>query len=135
MTVIQASSGTYRSRVDGTIVLSVEIEPRFRAEALALFGMPGTPLALAALRDGFQAVQDAPKEKIGPLCLLAVQWCKSDDFQAWARVENEDEAAYFIRSTCSVKSRRDLDVGEIAGATFQREIRGPFMQWGGERMA
>lgn len=50
MSIVEASAGTYRSRVDGTLVLSVEIEPRFVAAALELFRTPGTPLAIAALK-------------------------------------------------------------------------------------
>ena len=47
--IIQATSGTYRSRVDGTLVLTVEISPLHRTSALELFGMPGQAMALAAL--------------------------------------------------------------------------------------
>lgn len=130
MSIIEAATGTYRSRVDGTIVLSIEIEPRFRADALALFGMPGTPIALAALQTGYAAAGGAlqpPKPKTGPLCLLAVQWCKDPEFQIWADVQDEESAKQFILTTCGVDTRKDLDTNSHAAADFDDYIRKPYM--------
>lgn len=132
MSIIEAATGTYRSRVDGTIVLSIEIEPRFRADALALFGMPGTPIALAALQTGYAAAGgelQLPKPKTGALCLLAVQWCKNPQFQIWADVQDEESAKQFILATCGIDSRKDLDIGVIAAGLFDYEIRKPYMAY------
>lgn len=139
MTVIEASSGTYRSRVDGTIVLQVEISPIHRADALALFGMPGTPLALAALKVGHAAKSDEPaveeKPKGGPLAKLAGIWCNDPAFQAWltergdfAEPLDADRAAHVVRSWCAINSRAELDSDPKAEERFQRSIRGPYMK-------
>lgn len=47
--VIQFTSRTARTLVDGTLRLSVDIEPSFANAAFKLFSMPGTPGAIAAL--------------------------------------------------------------------------------------
>lgn len=138
MSAIEASSGTYRSRVDGTIVLSVEIEPRNAAAALALFGMPGTPLAVAALQVGYEAVKDSvttEKAKGGALAKLAGMWCNDPEFWKWIsklqheEVNNAFLAAQFIRETCGIESRAELDHNEDAEDKFHRFIRGPFQKY------
>lgn len=133
MSIIEASSGTYRSRVDGTIVLSVEIEPRFRAEALALFGMPGTPLALAALKPG-TVKSSSP---VGTKCLTAIELSRNRAFWTWVgfatmsgvALQTEAAAANFIRKTCGIESRRDLDGNEGAYSIFTKKLLTPFTKW------
>jgi hypothetical protein len=49
MTAILATSGAIRSLVDGTLRLTVDIEPKDAQEAFALFGRPGSPVALARI--------------------------------------------------------------------------------------
>lgn len=149
MSAVEASAGTYRSRVDGTLVLSVEIEPRFRAAALELFGMPGTPMALAALKvkaggdDGANRTQvkgapepPAPAEKGGPLSVWAALRCKEPEFQGWiARkagnviAPSEEGAAGFIRLLCNVESRAEIDSNPEAERKFHEGIRGPYSKW------
>ena len=132
MSVVEASSGTYRSRVDGTIVLSVEIEPRYRAEALALFGMPGTPMALAAFKVG--AKSDNPT---GELCRWAAIRCTEPKFREWASIfacdpsleDDESAVARLIRSVCNIESRAELDTNPAAAALFHNKIREPYSVW------
>lgn len=134
MTVIEASSGTYRSRVDGTIVLSVEIEPRYRAEALALFGMPGTPMALAALKS--QSSKPERKE-VGELCRWAAIRCGEPEFQRWmAEVHHwkgipvtEEHCADAIRNECGIQSRAELDTNPAAAGALHEKIRKPYAAW------
>lgn len=145
MSAIEASSGTYRSRVDGTIVLSVEIEPRNAAAALALFGMPGTPMAIAALQVGYAAVgepiiksypekDNSEKPKGGPLARLAGIWCNDPEFINWINktyvhgepLRGAEGAADCIRSICDIDSRAELDSNEHAAELFHSMIRGPY---------
>jgi len=143
MSAIEASSGTYRSRVDGTIILSVEIEPRNASAALALFGMPGTPMALAALQVGY-AQADAPKSesppqpekpKVGPLAKLAGIWCADPEFWAWLKSEhphqewNAETSAEYIRGLCGIESRAELDHDPEAEALFHTYIRANFSKY------
>lgn len=158
MSVIEASSGTYRSRVDGTIVLSVEIEPRNAAAALALFGMPGTTMALAALKDGYVAakdvhIEDTPeKPKGGALSQLAGMWCNENEFYYFIRpvydvfmggngngygdvTPNDDfdgvlskYCAHCIKVICEINSRAQLDHDPVAAEKFHKLIRGPYQK-------
>lgn len=148
MTVIEASSGTYRSRVDGTIVLSVEIEPRFRAEALALFGMPGTPMALAALKPAIHEPGKADKPKGGLLSQWCAMRCDEVEFHDWLRehfethwwsalkfvgadhgkVKASDVAAECVRRICGVKSRAEFDHDPRAAARFDQYVRHPWQK-------
>jgi hypothetical protein len=137
MSIIEASSGTYRSRVDGTIVLSVEIEPRYRAEALALFGMPGTPMALAGLKS--QSAKTEPKTEggVGYWCWQAITLCRDEKFREWistaslgtAPATTEAQAAEVIRRRCKVASRNEFDTDKVARDRFITLIQRPFKQW------
>lgn len=143
MSAIEASSGTYRSRVDGTIVLSVEIEPRNAAAALALFGMPGTPMAIAALQVGYAAVgepiiksypekDNSEKPKGGPLAKLAGIWCHDPEFWKWLETDPDNAchsaqgAAHCLYAICGIESRVELDNDPAAAERFHRLIRGPY---------
>ena len=135
MSVIEASSGTYRSRVDGTIVLSVEIEPRYRADALALFGMPGTPMALAALKTG--ARLEVPKTRIGQYCMQAVELCRDTRFWDWVAfatlraelISSETAAVDYVKRVCGLESRKDLDTDDEARQRFDVRLFRPFNSW------
>lgn len=137
MNVIEASSGTYRSRVDGTIVLSVEIEPRFRAEALTLFGMPGTPMALAALRIAKPKLEKVEGGGIGHWCWQAVATCREQTFWEWIRFaslqgkapSNEAEAAEIVKHVCGIETRSELDTNLKARETFQCKFLTPYKDW------
>lgn len=50
-----------RTRVDGSLSITVEIDPRHAAQAFALFGQPGTPVAVARLTN--EAANSAAKPK------------------------------------------------------------------------
>lgn len=143
MSAIEASSGTYRSRVDGTIVLSVEIEPRNAAAALALFGMPGTPMAIAALQVGYAAAgepiiksypekDNSEKPKGGPLAKLAGIWCHDPEFWKWLETDPDNAchsaqgAAHCLYAICGIESRVELDNDPAAAERFHSMIRGPY---------
>ena len=128
MTAIAATTGTIRSRVDGTLVMTIEFEPNNAQDAFKLFAAPGTQVAIAALQDGYAAAPlVAPKPKPGPLCQLAVQWCKDPQFQIWADVRDEEAAKQFILAECEIESRKEIDTK--AAARFEAYFRKPFMMF------
>ncbi|MES2958498.1 MAG: hypothetical protein V4792_09930 [Pseudomonadota bacterium] len=150
MSIIEASSGTYRSRVDGTIVLSVEISPIHRAAALALFGMPGTPMALAALKAGYAMASDdqpaapAPppddKPKGGERAKLCGIWCNTPDFRDWMRRHypaawrvnathpaERENAASVLRAVLAIESRAEIDNDPAIAGQFDAIVRRPYM--------
>ena len=127
MSVIEASSVKVGTMADGTLRLSVDIEPGLAKAAFAMFGMPGTPLALAALKTAAQQAQeDAPKPAGGPLARLAGQWCQMPQFLAWSGCNTAELAAEFIRRECGIQSRAELDHNAAAAGVFHTHIREPF---------
>lgn len=77
-----------------------------------------------------------PKEKTGPLCLLAVRWCQERSFQLWLAEHfsehpgGTDELNAGIRLKCvlGIESRKELDHNPEAADKFHRLIRIPYMQ-------
>ena len=76
-----------------------------------------------------EKVVDHPRKHsfggLGPLCSLAVRWCKDEKFQKWLAmnfdcpINNEQDASEFIRTYCGVSSRADLDTNEDAKSMFE----------------
>jgi hypothetical protein len=94
MTAISAAAMRVRTMADGSLRIEVEVEPNDAQEAFAMFGRPGTPMALAALKDGYASQDDKNREmrekldempvaKGGALAKLAGQWCEMPEFHRW----------------------------------------------------
>jgi hypothetical protein len=139
MSIIEAASIGVRTMADGTLRLTVDVEPRHAQAAFALFGAPGVPMALAALKVGAAAeaksdevepADEAKRDK--PIAKWLALRCKESDFRAWA-VHNggllghsEEAVAEWCRQVCEVESRGDIDGSPDAEALFHRHIRGPY---------
>lgn len=130
-----AISGTRRKAgelADGTLRVVVDIDDQHKATFHKEFAMIDMPVALAPLAYDFeQAPQlsqvSQPKKKGGPLSELAGRWCKSEHFQKWVNAQTEQEAADYVRATCGVDSRADIDEDVEATALFNEHIREPYM--------
>lgn len=147
MSVIEGSSVSVKTMSDGTLRLSVDIEPRNAQAAFALFGAPGRAVALAALKDGAGAAgslqesptctnsQTAEKPKGGEWAKLAGMWCTDTEFWAFCKaqfeedVSNPETAALFMRELIGIASRAELDHDQAALRRFNQHIRHPFMKW------
>jgi hypothetical protein len=132
---MSAISGTRRSAkelADGTLRVMIDIDPRFKAEFHRLFPNIDMPCALAPLIAEFEHL---PKEKPkgGPLCTLAARWCKDEDFRDWLGVDTEEEATIFMRSTCGIESRAQLDHDEHAALLFNEHFRIPYKNYLNEK--
>jgi hypothetical protein len=141
--IISGSSVRVQTMADATLRLTIDIEPNDAQKAFALFGRPGSSVALAALVPGYAAKSDAPvepeKPKGGPLAKLAGQWCKDHRFQEWASQQEmystidggtpEEIARLFICETCDVESRADLDHYQFNANLFHERVREPFAAW------
>lgn len=97
-------------------------------------------VAMVEIGDDEQPVQQpagpAPeKPKGGALARLAGMWCNDEEFWTWIRssqnirCDNAELAAMFIRRTCGIESRAELDSNDRAAHLFQEHIRSPFMLW------
>ncbi|MDQ2150078.1 hypothetical protein RBI22_15270 [Alcaligenaceae bacterium C4P045] len=64
--------------------------------------------------------------KGGKLARLAGQLCRKPDFLAFCRANSSDDAAEFIRRTCDIESRAELDHNPKAAALFHQHVRQPF---------
>jgi len=142
MSAIEAASVGIKTMADGTLRITCDIEPGNAQAAFALFGAPGTPMALAALKAGHAAITSESAEKVkgGALAKLAGMWCADPDFQnwivsgswpdvVWSTGDSAEEcAANGVRAICGVKSRAELDTKMQAAEAFQLRIRGPYMK-------
>jgi hypothetical protein len=141
---IMASSVNVRTMADGTLRLTLDIEPRHARDAFALFGAPGTPVAMARMTPEAAVAQDRhvqqqaaqPAEpKGGALCKLAAIWCQSDDFRAFLATtlnrtpDDVADPAQIIRTTCGVTTRAELDHNERAAQIFHNTFRLPYQAW------
>lgn len=150
MTVIEASSVSVKTMMDGTLRVTFDVEPRHAQDAFALFGSPGTPSALAALKTGAQASAEpdtggaggasAPAKTDKPIARWLALRCKEPDFRAWLTEQgdfasplDEDECRNVVCGWCEVGSRGDIDGNRGAEAKFQRHIRNPWQKHCAER--
>ena len=140
---VSATRRQMRELVDGTIEVKFHIDPRCRDDFLRLFPEIDKPAAIAPLVADFE---HKPKEKIGSLCLLAVQFCKNPTFWEWLGIDPEvyrnrpsvgEEVAKAnileLLSETKIVSRKELDTNPEAARIFQEQIRQPFMRFLYER--
>jgi hypothetical protein len=132
--VIESSSSSARTMADGTLRLTVDIEPRHSQAAFALFGAPGTPMALAALK----SAKAEPAPKGGQLAQWVAMRCGEAAFQRWLQdtfpAQWQDAhgdtpakwAASTVRAVCGIESRAELDNDDAAAVRFHAAIRKPF---------
>lgn len=135
MSAIEAASVGVRTMADGTLRLSLDIEPRHAQAAFALFGAPGTPMALAALKPA-SSKPEAPKG--GPLAEWVALRCKDVQFLNWLAYRYpelwdsskctlvEPKGADVVRRLCGVESRAELDSNPDAAAKLHKLIREPY---------
>lgn len=141
MTILSASTVGLRTLADGTVRVTVDIEPNLRTEAFELLGTPGRSIAIAALKDGHGQVKIEDQQKpagasyadLGPLCREALDMCKNVAFYQFIAVEgwdrNEEGAKKFILHCCNVESRKDIDGNAEAARIFRTRVRSGFQQW------
>jgi hypothetical protein len=142
-TAISAVRRQVREMVDGTLEVRLHVSPTEKAAFHQLFPEIDMPVALAPLKLTVRVQEKPaePKESVGPLCQLAVQWCKDEAFQYWScpagmisaanpfgQPPNEQTAKQFILNQCQVASRRELDTNEQAANRFHTLIRIPYMK-------
>jgi hypothetical protein len=126
MTVIEASSARCKTLADGTLQLTVNIEPRDAISAFTLFGSPGVALGIAALKNS----QESPKKARGGTWS---QWvgirCGEERFQKWLGVESADAAAVEVRRLLDIRSRSEIDNDPNLRQDFEDYIRKPYAKY------
>lgn len=134
--VISGTRRQIRELVDGSLEVRVHIDPRFKQDFHRLFPQIDTPVAIAPLALNFERLSK-PEEsaKGGELAKLAGIWSKDSEFHQWlaakhpGEVFTETRAANWIRETCGVESRAEIDGDADSRGLFLRNVRHPFRQW------
>lgn len=141
MSAISATSVKVGTLVDGTLRITCDVEPGEARAAFALFGSPGQPMALAALKPASSKPEKPEAQPTGTLCTWAAMRCSEPAFIAWIaeaytkiwdaryREDAEEQAAEVVRHLCGVASRRELDTNEGAAALLHKHIRLPYAAW------
>lgn len=132
MSAISGTRRQYKEMADGTLRVSIDIDPMFKAQFLELFGAIDMPVALAPLQPNF----DQPKEeekKGGPLAKSAAQMCAYPVFikfmeEKYMGVGTEEDTAHLIRELCKIKSRSELDHNPEAAKRFHELMR-QYREW------
>lgn len=136
--------------VDGTLRVSIDIDPIHRADFFALFSRIDMPVALAPLVANFEQIKPAEdkttsdlvpdlvphdKPKGGELAKWAGILSNDSVFWEWANevddclpLYNEADAAAYIRDACNIESRAELDHNPEAAKIF-REMMREFDDW------
>lgn len=136
MTAFLGTFVAIKTMADGCPRVTLDLQCTL-AEFAALGLMPGVPFGIARITGESSIApvepEPEPKAKIGPLCLLACQFCESVDFQRWVNQTlgglapaNAKDA---ILRACGIASRKDLDTSPDAAARFHSRVRVPFMAW------
>jgi hypothetical protein len=126
MTVIAASSVKVATLVDGTLRVTMDVEPKDAKAAFELFGRPGVPMALAALKP---ARAEPRKSEVGPVCQWAVLRCQDPVFRGFLGARDEEEAKAIICKACGIESRKELDTDERALEVFHKKFRLGYVEW------
>jgi hypothetical protein len=145
MTALVAVSAGVKDMADGSLRITFEFDPRFAADAYALFGARGRNVAIAALKDGVPIpAQPEPekaelREHIGALGKWCVMRCGEADFRLWLnetfeaenaeKVETAHEAGDLIKFLLNIGSRKEIDQTPELTEKFKAEILRPYQKW------
>ena len=140
MSAIEGASVRIKTMSDGTLQLTINIEPVDAIRAFTLFGAPGTPVALAALKVGHAMASDepvaAPEPKGGPLSQWLAQRCNEPVFRKWAYAEirgfSNVHPDYFDTGICSligVNRKREIDSDQYAPTRLKTLVMQPYAEW------
>lgn len=70
----------------------------------------------------------ATKGKGAELARLAAMLCQQPEFMTFAGCTSAEDAAAFVRRTCGIQSRRELDHDPRAAKLFHDRVRRPYVQ-------
>lgn len=134
--LIQASTVRIKSMADGSLDLTVRIEPKDMIAACTLFGAPGLPIVLGRLvMDHEKPTVTEEKPKGGPLSNEAGILCGIPKFREFLIYQfgccnemTDFVTAEYVREICGVTSRAEIDSNPEAKAKFLK-LRAEYMNW------
>lgn len=138
MNAVSGTRRAFKELADGTIRVSIDLDPSQRRAFLDLFPDIDMPVALAPLVEDFEqqalkvvdeVVTEILKPKGGELAKLAGILCADPKFQDWISATSEEDAATELRARCGVTSRAELDHNAKAATIFHEHIRKPWQEF------
>ena len=137
MSAIEGASVRIKTMSDGTLQLTINIEPVDAIRAFTLFGAPGTPVALAALKVGHALKSDQPVEpKGGPLSQWLAQRCNEVAFRDWAghvitgfAHQPPEHISAAICAAVGVNRKREIDGDKFAPTRLKTLVMQPYAEW------
>lgn len=127
--LIEAVSRQCKTMADGTLRITIDVSPIHARDAFGLFGAPDVPMVLGRLVMDHERKPE-PEMKGGPLAKLAGMWCNDNYFCEWVKsVSWDSDPDAFIKQTCCIDSKRELDNSIAAAEVFHAEIRKPYAAW------
>lgn len=141
MSAIAGTRRQYKEMADGTLRVSIDIDPQYKQTFLELFPGIDMPVALAPLQANFEQKQPEPEQKGGPLSKSAAMQCQYPPFQEFAveklremnfawpvEASKEQLARELILKVCEIESRAELDHNEQAEMRYS-ELMHAYRQW------
>ena len=140
MTAIAAVSRNVKTLADGTLRLTIDIEPNNAQEAFKYFGMPDVPMAIARLTQE-AAIEHAQTETINELKGgFLSQWlairCSEPEFWAFVKaksfssdISDAEMCDAEVKLYLNIKSKKELDNNKLAEHRFHEMIRKPYTDW------
>lgn len=124
---------TVKTRSTCQLILELPIEALTDVVALLGAPVPGNEVWVAVARLRPEAVQQEPEQLEPPrpqksLAQIAGIICSQQAFWKYIHVENEVQAAVYVREHCNVSSRSALDHNEDAALAF-RTLNTDYKLW------
>lgn len=141
MSAIPAASVSLKTMADGTLRMTFDIEPAQAKDAFSLFSSPGTPVAIAALKQGYEAKSPDPaatqKDPLGPLAKWLVLRCNEVEFWRFLEDEategrpvmNSQDAGEVVKHYLEIESRKEVDTDRFAETRCKTLIVYPYQKW------
>lgn len=133
MTALLGTFVNVKTMADGTPRIVLDMQCTL-SEIAAMGLVPGVPFGLARIEKE-AAVTPEPKEKPGPLCIMACKFCDDHVFWSWIKFEqgvtctSSEGAKEFVLDICNINTRKELDSNPVAAGRFHERIRAPFVKW------
>lgn len=156
MSEILAISGirrTIKERVDGSLIVQIEIDMKYKKAFLSLFPDIDMPVAIAPLIANFEKLQPnhtddnldmVTKQKGGELAKWAGILCNDPIFWEWLsigtkqlgfEISSQTEARNRLIEICGIESRAELDHDKYASEIFRMQVMAKFSEWQDVRMS
>lgn len=134
---IEATRGTIRELVDGTIRLTVDIDPINKTNFHKRFPDINMRIAIVPMLEPHQIEQaegESPPEYVERISKWAAMCCQHIDFQQYVAFKRttdatEQRAIEYIYDYCNIVSRRELDVHGSQASKLFRQLHAKFTKW------